>query len=438
MKNRLLVLILLTTLLTATEWCLAQGKWNYDFIVPDNGTFRQAINAANTRKDKARRYRIFVKSGHYRMHTNPDDTITAVVNGKKVRFANPVITLTAPNTSIVGEGAGHTQIENCPHYEGLDITPVLVLKGADSTYIQDVEIWSNFRNDPRLYANSSVAINEKGCKGNVMKKVSLLGTQNTYHTTGGSLTYMEDCAIAGTVDFICGSGTTFFNRCELRLVPRGDSSKSDIIAAPATNIVREYGFVFNDCQVWGADFKDGKYLLARPESDGAKTVYINTLMTILPSPDGWGEKNGNTPMLLAEYSSMDKWFGLVDLKSRRTTFRDKNGTSAQAPYRHELTDADTERYTVKSVFDGWNPREDARQVDAPELTLTGRTLTWNDQPEAGCYAIYRDRKLIKLTTEPHYTIPKGTYEGACYSIRCANQRGGLGEPSAEIVYSRYK
>ena len=77
-----LSLFLLAMLMSASA--SAQGKWMYDFIVPDNGTFRQAIHAANTRKDKAIRYRIFVKSGHYRMHTNPDDIISTVIDGKKV------------------------------------------------------------------------------------------------------------------------------------------------------------------------------------------------------------------------------------------------------------------------------------------------------------------------------------------------------------------
>ena len=104
----------------------------------------------------------------------------------------------------------------------------------------------------------------------------------------------------------------------------------------------------------------------------------------------------------------------------------------------ELTDEDVEDYSVGKVFDGWEAEDVARQIIAPPLTLNGRNITWKDNEEAGCYAVYRDRRLVTFTTEPHYTIPKGTAEGACYYIRCANQRGGLGEPSEEIVYSRYR
>lgn len=425
-------------------WCsdssaiIAQGKWKYDFIVPTNGTFRQAIKAANERADKSKRYRIFVKSGHYRMHTNPDDIISTVIDGKKVEFPSPIITLTAPNTSIIGEGAGHTQIENCPKYEGISITSTLFLKGADSTYIQDLELWSNFRNDPNLFANRAVALNEKRCKGNVLKGVSLLSTQDTYYTNDGGTTYLEDCAIAGTVDFICGGGTVFFNRCELRLVPRGDSGKRDIIAAPATAIGSKYGYVFNDCQVRGPEMQNEKYILARPWKNGPKAVFINTVMHVTPDPLGWGEMHGMVPSLFAEYESMDKWFAPIDLSKRKREFQNKEGVMTSVSFIPELTDEDVEDYSVGKVFDGWEAEDVARQIIAPPLTLNGRNITWKDNEEAGCYAVYRDRRLVTFTTEPHYTIPKGTAEGACYYIRCANQRGGLGEPSEEIVYSRYR
>ena len=37
-------------------------KWKYDFIVPDNGDFVQAIHAANKRPDKTKRFRIFLRA----------------------------------------------------------------------------------------------------------------------------------------------------------------------------------------------------------------------------------------------------------------------------------------------------------------------------------------------------------------------------------------
>ena len=52
-----------TFLLIFAFWTLAFGdgmaqKWNYDFIVPDDGNFMSAIYAANDRFDKEARFRI--------------------------------------------------------------------------------------------------------------------------------------------------------------------------------------------------------------------------------------------------------------------------------------------------------------------------------------------------------------------------------------------
>ena len=46
---------------------LGRVRYKYDFVVPDNGNFVAAIRAANNRKDKTKRFRIFVKSSMYRV-----------------------------------------------------------------------------------------------------------------------------------------------------------------------------------------------------------------------------------------------------------------------------------------------------------------------------------------------------------------------------------
>ena len=68
----------------------AQGKWKYDFIVPDNGSFVQAINAANRRPDKNKRYRIFLKPSYYRIK-GEGNTISCDENGKNISFPSPSI-----------------------------------------------------------------------------------------------------------------------------------------------------------------------------------------------------------------------------------------------------------------------------------------------------------------------------------------------------------
>lgn len=121
-------------LLLISPVAFAQGKWKYDFIVPDNGNFVQAIHAANNREDKKRRFRIFVRSSNYRIR-GEGNMIGAVENGRKIEFPSPMTILTASNTSIIGEEWQNTQVENCPQHEGITVTSTLFANHADSTYI---------------------------------------------------------------------------------------------------------------------------------------------------------------------------------------------------------------------------------------------------------------------------------------------------------------
>lgn len=413
---------------------LGRIRYKYDFIVPTNGSFISAIHAANNRPDKSKRFRIFIKSSMYRIK-GEGNPIKITENGKEITIPSPMTILTAPNTSICGEGMLGTQIESMPMHEGISCTSTLFLNGADSTYIQDLELWSNYRDDPTAFANRAVALNEKNCKGNIFKRLSLMSNQDTYYTNDGGTTYLEECAIRGTVDFICGGGTIYFNRCDIELRTRGGDGKRDIICAPATEAFREYGYVFNGCRIFGAREQDGRYMLGRPWKNAPRAVFISTLMELLPDSTGWTEMHGTLPRLFSEYESMDSQFRLLPTTFRRKQYKDTNNVATTVRYPASLTDQEAERYDIDKVFPGWHPDRRAALVDPPIVHVRERgNLFWDDVPEACLYAICKNRDVVAFTTEPYYTVPKGTAEGACFSVRCANFYGGLGERSNEVVY----
>lgn len=413
---------------------LGRIRYKYDFVVPTNGNFIDAIHAANNRKDKKKRFRIFIKSSMYRIK-GEGNPIKITENGKVIEIPSPMTVLTAPNTSICGEGWKHTQIESMPMHEGISCTSTLFLNGADSTYIQDIELWSNYRNDPNAFANRAVALNEKNCKGNIFKNLSLMSNQDTYYTNDGGTTYLEDCTIKGTVDFICGGGTIYFNRCDIELRTRGGGGKRDVICAPATEAFREYGYVFNGCHIHGASEQAGRYMLGRPWKNAPRAVFLGTLMDLLPDSTGWTEMHGTLPRLFSEYESMDADFQLVPTQARRTQYKDTNNISTTVRYDTHLSVQDAEKYDINRVFPGWHPEQKTVLVEPPVLKIRNRgEIYWDDIPEACLYAICKNRDVVAFTTEPHYTVPRGTPEGSCYSVRCANFYGGLGERSNEVVY----
>ena len=413
---------------------LGRIRFKYDFIVPTNGNFVDAIHAANNRLNKNKRYRIFVKSSMYRIKGD-GNLITITENGKRLEIPSPMTVLTAPNTSICGEGWKHTQIESMPMHEGISCTSTLFLKGADSTYIQDIELWSNFRNDENAFANRAVALNEKNCKGNIFKNLSLMSTQDTYYTNDGGTTYLEDCTIKGTVDFICGGGTIYFNRCDIELRSRGNTGKRDIICAPATEASRQYGYVFNSCRIYGHESQRDRYMLGRPWKNAPQAVFLGTVMEMLPDTAGWTEMHGTQPRLFAEYESMDADFQIVSTEARRKTFKDKNDVPQAVRYNTLLPTEDADSYDVDRVFPQWRPDLKAQLIDPPAVMIKGRgSIYWEDVPEACLYAICKNRDVVAFTTQPFYNVPRGTAEGSCFSVRCANFYGGLGSMSNEVVY----
>ena len=413
---------------------LGRIRFKYDFIVPTNGNFVDAIHAANNRPNKNKRYRIFVKSSMYRIKGD-GNLITITENGKRLEIPSPMTVLTAPNTSICGEGWKHTQIESMPMHEGISCTSTLFLKGADSTYIQDIELWSNFRNDENAFANRAVALNEKNCKGNIFKNLSLMSTQDTYYTNDGGTTYLEDCTIKGTVDFICGGGTIYFNRCDIELRSRGNTGKRDIICAPATEASRQYGYVFNSCRIYGHESQRDRYMLGRPWKNAPQAVFLGTVMEMLPDTAGWTEMHGTQPRLFAEYESMDADFQIVSTEARRKTFKDKNDVPQAVRYNTLLPTEDADSYDVDRVFPQWRPDLKAQLIDPPAVMIKGRgSIYWEDVPEACLYAICKNRDVVAFTTQPFYNVPRGTAEGSCFSVRCANFYGGLGSMSNEVVY----
>lgn len=114
----------------------AVAKALYDFIVPDNGTFNEAIIAANSRTDKSKRFYIFVKNGSYKA-TNTEGA--TVVGDDGNTYPSVTTNLTASNVSIIGESMNGTAVYNEPQhiFEGLGkATNLMIQNKVENTYLQ--------------------------------------------------------------------------------------------------------------------------------------------------------------------------------------------------------------------------------------------------------------------------------------------------------------
>lgn len=426
----------------------AVTKALYDFIVPTDGNFKAALAAAAKRTDTSKRFRIFIKQGDYKI---PADENSKVTGGDGKSYANPTIYMNTPNVSIIGEGMDNTSLTNTipdAEYknanqknpanvlEGIGKGDVLCLqKGATNTYFQDLKMYSSM-GDAK---GRDIVLNDQSNK-TICKNVNLWAYQDTYvsNNQNGKF-YFEDGILRGRTDYLCGKGDVYYNNVELWICEKGG-----YLAVPSQP--KKYGYIFKDCTIKDATAaKDlnGNYTLGRPWGKGTPiALYIDTKMEAIPSAAGWNEMSGGYPKRFAEYNSYTSTGSVVDLKDRKKVYDayDSKDGDNYVNRRNEtagdpiLTAEEAATYTIETVMgqdDDWDPTAATEQASAPNnVKLNGTTLAWDNNDYALLWAVCKNGKVVDFTIKPTYLVDDAS---ATWSVRAANEMGGLSEATAAVL-----
>ncbi|WP_231491136.1 pectinesterase family protein [Pedobacter sp. Leaf170] len=163
-----------------------------------------------------------------------------------------------------------------------------------------------------------------------------LGFQDTLYTYGGNnRQYYKNCYIEGTVDYIFGSATAWFENCTLFC------KKAGYISAASTADTTKFGYVFNKCKVTG-DAPDNSFYLGRPWRPYAKVAFLNCDLSAVIKPEGWnnwGKESNEKTAYYAEYNNTGA--------GSKITLR--------VNWAHQLTRQEYQLYTLENVFRGWIP-----------------------------------------------------------------------------------
>ncbi len=419
------------------------------------------------------RFYIFVPDGEYQIKGNtPTAAITAASSsngaapadnsgalrddlmGKKIY--NGMTTITRENLSITGQSEANTKLFNKPEIEGISYTSTFFVSGVTGFYVQDMTLTNAFDYKTSMASQGSnsaqaargVVLRDRGVK-TIMKNVTMDSWQDTYYSNGSnqysdSRGYFEDCTIKGYVDFFCGDGDHWFERCNL-ILRNGKAGNASNMMAPRTYATQLWGYVFNNCQITAEDETtfntcNNKFTLARPWSNSPAATFLNTKYNVLPSADGYKQMSSSGLVLrFHEYGSTDANGAFIDL-STRSLRASSPGAGSYAPV---MTPTEAAEYTVHNALggtDGYDPTIYTKQVSMAEANLTSvdRSLSWDGQSEALCYFIFRktdsgDDELFAITADTSYELDDAQI-GRTFTVRAANQRGGLGEPSNEFTY----
>ena len=413
----------------------AVTKALYDFIVPTDGDFKTALDAAAKRTDTSKRFRIFIKQGDYKI---PADEKSKVTGSDGKSYANPTTYMNTPNVSIIGEGMDNTSLTNTvPNsgqsanvLEGIGKGDVLCLqKGATNTYFQDLKMYSSM-GDAK---GRDIVLNDQSNR-TICKNVSLWAYQDTYvsNNQNGKF-YFEDGILRGRTDYLCGKGDVYYNNVELWICEKGG-----YLAVPSQP--KKYGYIFKDCTIKDAtEAKDlnGNYALGRPWGKGTPiALYIDTKMEAIPSAAGWNEMSGGYPKRFAEYNSYTSTGSVVDLKDRKKVYDayDSKDGDNYVNRRNEtagdpiLAAEEAAFYTVENIMgqdDDWDPTAATEQASAPtNVKLNGTTLAWDNNDYALLWAVCKNGKVVDFTITPSYIVDDAS---ATWSVRAANEMGGLSE-----------
>lgn len=471
----------------------------FDFIVDEegNGDINEAIKAANGKaegkiynntKADGQRYYIFVPDGNYQLtgnttiscSTDPKDAPKDEKGKPKTDMNgqnNGITEIVKSNISLIGQSKEGVRIWNHPIVEGIGYTatinlPKLEGKTIEDFYVQDLTLenkfdyWGSMSEQNASGAGRAVVFWDRGNRS-ILKNVALMSWQDTYYSDNSSPDYrgyFENCDLTGVVDWICGNGDIWFERCNL--IHRDRTGNN--IAAPSTEVGQEWGYVFNNCNIKVGNedplkFKDQDWTLARPWNNSPACTFINTKMYTQPRKYGWTKMTAGLKLRFHEFKSMDGYGNPIPLETRSLA------ACTPAPGSDDCILTDTTGYNIRNVISGtdaFDPQILCRQIDAQsglqsnksseeevekekaepknhivwedKITINDNLLQWETMPEALCYFLFKKNeetgKWIYKENTIKNQINLNDYGNGYYCIRAANQRGGLGAATKEMQY----
>ena len=457
-------------------------RHNFNFIVGKDGNMDAAIEAANKNDKTDHRYYIFVPDGEYQLTGNTtisftedpvdeDGTSRPDMNGKN----NGKTEIRKSNISLIGQSKEGVKIWNHPVVEGISYTATIHLnKNTNDFYAQDLTLENQFNYWGALGsgAGRAVAFCDQGNRS-VLKNVALMSYQDTYYSCNSSADYrgyFENCDLAGVVDWICGNGDIWFEKCNLIVRDRTGNN----ISAPNTEDTQAWGYVFNNCTIRPetdkpTQLKGNDWTLARPWDKSPACTFLNTKMYTLPRTYGWNKMTEGLKVRFHEYNSVDESNTIIPLGTRSLA------ACSPAPGSDDciLTKTNATDYNIRNVMggnDAFEPQELCKQIDSEsglaakkneeteeieeiadqenhliwndDLKIENNKLQWTDCTEALCYFLFKwdetSKKWIYQTNVDVNYVYLSNYGPGYYCVRAANQRGGLGLATKALQYKEQK
>ena len=332
----LLLLFILSSTLSAQK-----SKTVYDIIVAKDGggNFTKVQDAFDAVPgNNSKRTIIFVKAGVYK---------------EKLKLVS-----TKKNVTLIGESYKNTILTYDDYAEiaGGTSKSFSTLIEADDFYADNITFENTIDSNLSQYkkGGQAVALMVNGDKC-IFHNCKISGFQDTFYLKANKRTYIKDCIIDGTTDFIFGSAIALFDNCFIQ------SKRDSYITASNQDVGKnKYGFVFKDCVIMANPRKDAtKVSLGRPWGAGANVVFITCFEESHIIPDGWSVWSKEP-----EHKAFNNW--------KTTYYAEYNcygpgyNPDNRIEWSHQLSETAASEYTKEKIFaantttankfeENWNP-----------------------------------------------------------------------------------
>jgi pectinesterase len=300
-------------------------KLKYDIIVAKDGSgnFTKVQDAFDAVPDNSvKRTIIYVKAGIYK------EKLT-LISAKQ-------------NVTLMGESYENTILTYDDYAEiaGGTSKSFSTLIEANDFYAENITFKNTIDSNLPQYkkGGQAVALMVNGDRI-TFHNCKISGFQDTFYLKANKRTYIKDCIIDGTTDFIFGSGIALFENCFIQ------SKRDSYITASNQDVGKnKYGFVFKDCVIMPYS-KDAatKVSLGRPWGAGANVVFIHCYEESHITPGGWSVWSKDP-----EHKTYNNW---------KTTFYaeyDCYGSGYRPANRiewsHQLSQTVASEYTIEKIF----------------------------------------------------------------------------------------
>ena len=273
------------------------------------------------------------------------------------------------NVAVVGQSMQGTVIRNAPDVKNESISNTAVFQNRGTcNYLQDLTLKNELDYYHAGEDGRGVCLQDKGHR-TICNRVRMLSYQDTYYSDNEQCQhYMQDSEIHGTIDFICGAGDVWFERCRIVTERRHlDGTGRTIITAPRTSKT-PWGYVFRYCTIENdaSVFHYGRAWHTNPRNVWLYTTLLAPEKLLPQRFDPQGMKP--SVIYFKEFGTMDAAGRDITPRSNKVTFTLRDNSNA-CELETILTKEEAQQYTLERVFGDWQPAEQLKRIEKTAAKL---------------------------------------------------------------------